>query len=158
MAWPPAVTWIVPVLTKSTEELVLTRKASLETLLMSPALLIVRFAIPELLSIARPVPSVWIVPLLMSVEVPVMLTATLPPLAMRISPPASTVPVPPESVCVPVTVSVTGFGPGANCANAGAATVSERNGDGTDGKAHGNLASEARETFRRSGVWCVAVA
>ncbi len=117
IACPPLVTWIVPLLVRNTTESVFTRNASLETLLISPVFVTVRFATPELLSIARPVPVCWMVPLFISVDVPVMARATVEPLVL-ILPPPLTVPVPVERVCAP-TVVVTGFGPGLNCAKAG---------------------------------------
>ena len=59
MAWPPAVTRIVPLLVSETDEpAVFIRNASAETLLIKPLFVTVRLAVPELLSIARPVPSV----------------------------------------------------------------------------------------------------
>src|SRR5262249_60656291 len=97
MACPPLVTRMVPLLVSETAESVFTRKASLETALIKPLLVIVRLATPELLSIGRPVPRVWIVPLFIRLDGPVIDSAT-PFVLILIAPPALMVPVPAVSV------------------------------------------------------------
>ena len=123
IAWPPAVTRMVPLLVNETlDPAVFTRKASVDTLLISPLLVTVRLAVPELLSMARPVPSVWRMPLLISVDTPVMVSGIAEPLAMLIAPVLVIVPVPADSVWAPTVVEMVGPA-GANCANVGAATL-----------------------------------
>src|SRR5262245_18979126 len=73
IAWPPLVTRIVPLLVRDTAvTAVFTRKASAVLLLISPLFVTVRFEFLTVLSIARPLVVLWIVPWLTSVELPLI--------------------------------------------------------------------------------------